>query len=562
MLASPAHIKEDMERFRALTSRLELSSWLNISDRKLRYLLYALDGSKRYRHFSIPKRSGGMRDILAPVNALKSVQRKLLRAIVYWGGSSRSAFGFVSRRSIVDHAKLHRRKRWVLCLDLKDFFPAIHFGRVRGMFMAAPFAFEEQLATCLAQICCHDNFIPQGAPTSPAISNIICLSLDRILKKICREQRCSYSRYADDICISSNLGSVPFGLAYEHEGVWSVGDLVRNAITECGFEVNEKKTRLKFQRDQQLVTGLVVNKNVAMPRKWRRQLRVILHLRKKHGDKRAMSIVKTWSRNIVRRSAGESIDPIISGKAGFAFHLERNDPRFIRSLFNCYPSARALIPKPYRAFPFRLLSEGKTDVLHLAAAQKHFQARGMFQDLSPKFPPMGHGNGSGWLLKELGAIAKSISNELTIGLLDCDEPKLMEKLGIQPGDFKQIGQSTYVMCLAAPSGVEEPFCIEDLYDWSEASRWTPNQRRLFRASEFDEEGLDATKGLKLEGSASSALYVTTKVIRLQDGHSCLLQKHDFAQMISAKLAPFDEMNFDGFAPTFRSFYRLLEQYYA
>jgi RNA-directed DNA polymerase len=562
MLASSALFKDEVERFLKLSSRVELAEWLNLSDSRLRFLLYGLDASERYKQFSIRKRNGGQRSISAPNRALMAIQRSLQHVLAHLGKPSAVACGFVPGKSIVDHAKSHRKKRWVLCIDLKDFFPSIKFWRVRGMFMAAPFGFNAEVATCLAQICTNEQCLPQGAPTSPVISNIICLSLDRRIKDICRLAKCDYTRYADDLCISSNLKEIPVGLSIEKDGVWSVGKQIEKAIEESGFEVNHKKTKLKFQRDRQMVTGLVVNRHVSMPRVWRRQLRVMLHLRKKHGDKHAMSIVKTWSRGGVRRKGQQSIDGLISGKAGFAAHLEKKrSPSFILSLYLGYPGSRHLIPKPYKAYRFRILTEGITDQAHLSAAMKHFVSRGAF-DLAPSFPKMYVGNGSSALLGELRRISNSISDELTIGIVDYDELDVMRREQLEPGLFNWLGGSTYVMCIARPNNVVGRFCIEDLYQWSEASAYTSEGRRLFKAMEFDENGQHRDGAYRLEGKCGDSLYITAKVVRIDDNQSCLLSKNTFSQMITAQADPFNAMNFDGFRPTFEIFNQIIEDYLA
>lgn len=284
MLVSSAHIAADAEAFLKITSREQLAAWLNVTDHKLRYLLYALKPAQRYRTFAIRKKRGGTRIISAPEKHLKSIQRHLNLALTTIATCSPAACGFVRGKSIVDHAKTHSKKRWVLCVDLEDFFPSINFGRVRGMFMSAPFNFNQEVATCLAQLCTDGQCLPQGAPTSPVISNIICIALDNALMKLCRRSKSHYSRYADDICISSNTKDIPAELASNGGDAVVEGKGLVDAIEGRGFKVNKTKTKLRFRDERQLVTGLVVNRQVATPRKWRRQLRVMLHLRKKHGD--------------------------------------------------------------------------------------------------------------------------------------------------------------------------------------------------------------------------------------------------------------------------------------
>lgn len=430
------------------------------------------------------------------------------------------------------------------------------------MFMAQPFGFNAEVATCLAQLCTNDQCLPQGAPTSPAISNIITRELDRRVKAECRRSKCDYTRYADDLCISSNMKDVPDSLAVEQGGVWVAGPGILAAVTASGFEINPDKTKVKFQRDRQMVTGLVVNRHVALPRAWRRQLRVILHLRKKHGDVRAMSIVKTWARNGIRRKAPKSVDPLISGKAGFAAFVERDRyPSYTRSIFYGYPGSRHLIPKPYRAYPFRVLTEGVTDVAHLAAAFRHFSSRGLFTHLAPTFPKLKFASSSSALLGELSRIAKSVSTELTIGVLDFDEPELIRQKNLEPGEFIHLGGSTYVLCLGRPSWVDGAFCVEDLYRWEQAGAFH-DERRLFKMAEFGDDGYTEDRLYLHDGKKKDAIYVTDHVVRVHDKAPSLLSKQKFSQLITAEVEPFAEMDFDGFGATFAGFGRIIEHYLA
>lgn len=561
MLASSALFQDEVARFLQISSRPELAAWLHLSDRKLRFILYVLAPEQRYKQFDIPKRHGGKRTIFAPSEALMRIQRHLQEVIAYVGQPSSVALGFVKGKSVTDHAAAHRNRRWILCVDLKNFFPSIKFWRVRGMFMAPPFSFNEEVATCLAQICTHDQMLAQGAPTSPSISNIICREMDRRVRELCRRLRCTYTRYADDLCISSNIKDIPAALAIEEGDGWVAGDELTKVIEECGFVINPDKTKLKTRREQQMVTGLVVNKKVAMPRSWRRQLRVMLHLRQKYGEEKAMSIAKTWAWHGVRRKKQKTIDAVIRGKAAFATHVEKDRVMsFTRSIFYSYPQSRKLIPRPYRGYGFRILTEGLTDVDHLMAAHRRMSANGRFDDLVPSFPELII-KGSRPLIHELDLIARSAPGELTIGVVDGDEPDLLQQHRLEPGQFKHMGGATYLLCLSAPSWVHGAFCIEDLYPWEQASQFV-DDRRIFKWSEFGNEGTTADGLYRVVGNQKTAVYVTSRVERVTDGFSALLSKQKFAQMILNRDAPFEEMDFSGFEATFESFRRVVEHHLA
>ena len=170
---------EDLQAVRTLS---DLARLLYCRPRSLSYMLYKLSPEDRYRSFGIPKSSGGIRTIQAPDRRLKWVQSQLTRLL---GDCLRSieaekperqkvSHGFQRGRSIVTNAQMHTGCRYVLNLDLEDFFGTVNFGRVRGFFIKdRNFKLDPKVATVIAQIACHENALPQGAPSSPIISNLI-----------------------------------------------------------------------------------------------------------------------------------------------------------------------------------------------------------------------------------------------------------------------------------------------------------------------------------------------------------------------------------------------------
>jgi RNA-directed DNA polymerase len=164
-------------KFAALHSRGDVADLLEVSVKRLAFHLYKVPATKRYATFEVPKRSGGRRTISAPISALKILQRKLAHVFSLIYEPKAATHGFVPARSIVTNAQRHIKAKFVLNVDLKDLFPSINFGRVRGLLMAVPYGLYHGCATILAQLCCNDNALPQGAPTSPAVSNMICARL-------------------------------------------------------------------------------------------------------------------------------------------------------------------------------------------------------------------------------------------------------------------------------------------------------------------------------------------------------------------------------------------------
>jgi len=323
---SPAEIKL---LFAALSGFSDVADLLEVSRRQLAYYTHA---GQRYRSFQIPKKTGGMRDILAPANSLCIIQRKLnfvLQAVYMPSGV---VHGFVNDRGIVSNAAEHSRSKYVFNIDIKDFFPSITFPRVRGMFMARPYQLPPNVATILARICCFNGALPQGAPTSPAVSNMVCARLDSQLKQLAIEYRCKYSRYADDITLSTYLLRFPRSLAYfeekERGGNIRVGDRLRKVIQSNGFEINEKKVRLQHRSRRQEVTGLTSNQFPNVSRSFVRQVRAMLHAWQKYGlDAAGGEFFEKYDYKNRRSAAPELFRLVVKGKIDFLGMVKGKEDR-------------------------------------------------------------------------------------------------------------------------------------------------------------------------------------------------------------------------------------------
>lgn len=226
-----------------------------------KYLASAVNSSDaHYRTFKIPKRRGGMREISAPYPALLECQRWINSHILSKAGSSYCAHGFVRRRSILTNARVHAGQKMMLKADIKDFFPSIGISRVIMVFRK--FGYAPNVAFYLASLCCLNGVLPQGAATSPALSNIISRRLDARLYGLARKFGLRYSRYADDLTFSGDRIPARF-IGY-----------INGIIAKEGFELNEGKTRLLREKNQKIITGInVTNKQLTVPRQFKRQLR-------------------------------------------------------------------------------------------------------------------------------------------------------------------------------------------------------------------------------------------------------------------------------------------------
>lgn len=244
---------------------------------------FSIPNSKRYHDFYIAKKTGGLRHISAPVNGLKSIQTYLNIIFQAIYEPSLWAMGFAQNRSVVDNAQIHIGQNYVFNLDLKDFFPSIPQARVWGRLKARPFNFNQELASVIAGLCCmkvvtedsEKYILPQGAPTSPLLTNAICDKLDHKLAKLASHHGLKYSRYADDITFSS-LHNV-----YQKDSRFMKA--LFQIIQEQGFQINKAKTRLQKKGSRQEVTGLIVSDKVNVTRKYIEDIRNILYIWKKYG---------------------------------------------------------------------------------------------------------------------------------------------------------------------------------------------------------------------------------------------------------------------------------------
>lgn len=166
---------------------------------------YIFQADRYYSEFSVSKKNGkGTRRIAAPSRRLKGIQRWILDNILSNTPVSESCTGYTKKRSVVDNAKPHVDKAFVVNADIKDFFPSITIKRVIGLFQSL--GYNRTISFCLARLCCFKGRLPQGAPSSPMIANLICRRLDTRLQAFAAARSWAYTRYSDDITISGSGG--------------------------------------------------------------------------------------------------------------------------------------------------------------------------------------------------------------------------------------------------------------------------------------------------------------------------------------------------------------------
>lgn len=238
-----------------------------------------------YREFTIPKKTGGNRRIMAPANGLKYIQSKLAYEFQKKYRAPDFVFGFVKNqngveKSIRENALKHVGKKYVWNIDIKDFFGSISTQKIKDVLMLEPFQMKEQLAIDLALLLCYQRQLPAGAPSSPILSNIVCRKMDIDLTEFILNQGSDFdfSRYADDLTISSNK-----------EITESFQKQIFKILKQNGFVINKKKNRIYTEHQSQWVTGIKVNTVLNLDRRYIKNIRAILHDIESRGINKALT---------------------------------------------------------------------------------------------------------------------------------------------------------------------------------------------------------------------------------------------------------------------------------
>lgn len=271
---------------------------------KYEYLLGVSNSPKHfYKVFHIPKKNNGVRTISEPLTSLKEIQLWILNEILYKCKVSSNAKAYILGKSIKDNAKFHKNRIKVLTIDIEDFFPSISLNKVIGIFRRV--GYSKAVSTLLARLCCMGNGLPQGAPTSPAISNLIMYYLDIRIFGFCKKRSIRYTRYADDMTFSGNFD--------DNELI----SFVRSILQRKGFNINNEKTRIRRRHQQQEVTGVVVNEKLQVPRNYRKKLRQEMYFIKKHG-------LSSHVRQLNESNPDQYVRVLI-GRANFITQINPND---------------------------------------------------------------------------------------------------------------------------------------------------------------------------------------------------------------------------------------------
>lgn len=547
----------------------ELARLLGISTSKLTYYAYYLADTEKYKAFKIKKRAGGERLIEAPNKGLKDIQKTIAD---FLGKSYRPracVFAYVEGRGIVEHASTHIGQRWLLRLDLKDFFHSISIARVSGVLRRSPYNFAESPANTAARICTLGRRLPQGSPASPVISNILCKGLDFKLKELAAINKCYYTRYADDIFISNNGSTFPAAIAVRGEdGSAELSDTLKNIITNAGFDINIDKTILRKRSERQLVTGVVVNRKSNVPKDYIKSIRAALYAWEKHELPAAEDY---WKRHIHKTNRFDGTSPqmklVLRGQINHIGHVKG----YSDSTFLSLAKRLQALDEEYRIDEQKVLrtitgeihvyTEGVTDTKHFHTALRALQRRGEFTGLNLSFRNSRKPGSSG--LKALCEnLSETLQRHLTICIFDRDERQIINEMGGSPGNYRDHTNNVFSLIIPSPDfrDPKDLICIEHLFQDAQLYIEDSHGRRLYSKDEFDSLGCHKLESDIFCRATKQSLIYDDQVINLREKKNVALPKNKFADYVSSGAPPYSNVDFSGFRGTFAQIVEIAASY--
>ena len=357
-------------------ARNEVAEFIGIRLIELTYVLYKEKVNNSYNTFKIPKKNGGFRTICAPKDKLKWIQKQLANKLMEVHSNylvdnnikSVISHGFQKDKGIITNALVHKHKKYILNVDISDFFSSFHFGRVQGYFhKSKEFCFSKETSTIIAQLTCYDGRLPQGAPTSPVISNLIFNIVDLKILVLTKKYKLDYTRYADDLSFSTN------NKVFIKEYINFIKEL-EELLDSNGFKINQSKSRLEYCSSRQEVTGLTVNDKINANRNYINNTRAMANQLYKTNSFQINGEDGNVNQLEGRFSFINQLDRI-NNKLEYRKTKKKGDKKFISGL-----NARE---KQYQYFLFykyffrpvnpTIVTEGETDIVHLKSALiKHY----------------------------------------------------------------------------------------------------------------------------------------------------------------------------------------------
>ena len=272
------------------------------------YVFAASNSSENfYRYFKIPKKNGGVRLISEPLPNLKDIQEWILHNILYCVDVSAYAKAYIPKKTIKDNVRFHRRQNKVLTLDIKDFFGSLSDWMVFQFFLEN--GYSESVSMLLTKLCCLNGCLPQGAPTSSTLSNILMIDFDKEVAEYCLKNNIRYTRYADDMTFSGDFNA------------GEVINFIRKELNMMELELNDDKIRVRIQGQQQEVTGIVVNEKIQLPKRIRKEIRQHMYYISKFGLQSHLEYIGFENDNYLEQ---------LLGKVGYAVFINPKDEEMER----------------------------------------------------------------------------------------------------------------------------------------------------------------------------------------------------------------------------------------
>lgn len=422
----------------------------------------------------------------------------------------------------------------------------------------------------IANLCTHNNCLPQGAPTSPILSNMVCASLDTSLQRLAKKYGCIYTRYADDITFSTSHYEFPVQLVFfdKKEKALSLGEELLKIIERQGFKVNESKTRLRTSSESQEVTGIIVNEKLNVKREYVRQVRAMLHAWEKYGLENAQAdFQKKYYINPIFQKECPPFEYVVKGKVDFIGQVRgRQDKVYQRFLAKLRKLSPELVPEIHLVpgatldenklgqIKVEIWTEGKTDVMHLKAALCKLERYHLANKINLSFKedrdPQKMGDIK--LLDTFKALCETEHEKLMIAIFDRDNHRISKEHSSSE-EFKEWGNNIYSFMIPIPPhrSKKDEICIELYYQDDEIKTEDENGRRLFLGGEFNPVSR-RHKSLNLntidlnKTGAGKEMKIIEKDVFDSLNNNVALTKNDFAKNILNAKDRFDGFDFSAF----------------
>lgn len=268
--------------------------------------LHAISNSSKhfYRSFRIPKHNGSKRIIDEPLPDLKIIQKWILKEILYKIPCSKFAKAYVPHTSVKDNARFHRNQEIVVSVDIRNFFPSVKSDAVYKLFLQI--GYNKEVSVLLTKLCCYNGRLPQGAPTSPYLSNLILKEFDEIISTYCVDNNIRYTRYADDMTFSGNFD------------IRKLTYLIDGELWKCHLKQNKSKFKVMRQSRRQVTTNIVVNRKTQLTKEYRNAIRQEIYYINKFGLESHLKHIGEKRKNYL---------PHLLGKIDYALFINPKDEK-------------------------------------------------------------------------------------------------------------------------------------------------------------------------------------------------------------------------------------------